>query len=95
MTRKQRQERQERDDEQAAQTRQRQGTVISQHVLSALGEPGDLHGVDVRQLWPGRCRVNVLVGMDAASVRIAHSYFLVLDDDGLVVASTPEITREY
>ncbi|MCI0459278.1 MAG: hypothetical protein L0Z62_20200 [Gemmataceae bacterium] len=85
----------ERDDDQAAQTRQRQGAVISQHVLSALGQPDDLHGVDVRQLWPGRCRVNVLVGMDAASARIAHSFFLVLDDDGLVVASTPEITREY
>ncbi len=86
---------QERDNDQVAQTRQRQGAVISAHVLKALGEPGDLRGVEVRQLWPGRCRVNVLVGMDAASVRIAHSYFLVLDEDGIVVAASPEITREY
>ena len=39
--------------------------------------------------------MNILVGADAASARIAHSYFLVASDDGTVVASTPKIERQY
>jgi hypothetical protein len=39
--------------------------------------------------------VNILVGLDAASAKVAHSYFLVADSDGNVLASTPKITRQY
>jgi hypothetical protein len=39
--------------------------------------------------------VNVLVGADVVSVRIPHSYFLVVDGDGTILASTPEITKQY
>ena len=67
---------------------------IGKHVLRTLGRPGGLHQVQVRPLWPEHYRVNVFVG-DAASARIAHSYFLVADSDGNVVKSIPGITRQY
>jgi len=68
---------------------------IGRHVLLALGQPGDLHRVQVRRLWEDRYRVNVLVGADAISTRIAHSYFLVADGDGNISATAPTITRQY
>ena len=39
--------------------------------------------------------VNVFVGTGIASARVAHSYFLLVDDEGNIVASTPEITGQY
>jgi hypothetical protein len=69
--------------------------VIGAHVLRALGEPEALHAVQVRHLWDDCYRVNVLVGTGAAFARVAHSYFLVTDGDGNVLASTPRITRQY
>jgi hypothetical protein len=69
--------------------------LIGGHVLRALGQPGALHRVQVRQLWEDHYRVNVLVGPDAASARVAHSYFLVVDPAGAILAATPKITREY
>jgi hypothetical protein len=69
---------------------------IGNRVLDTLGQPGDLHKVQVRQLWDDHhYRVNVLVGADAASIKVAHSYFLVIDGNGAILASTPEITRKY
>jgi hypothetical protein len=70
-------------------------SLIEQHVSRALGLPKGLHKVQIRPLW-GRCfRVNIVVGTEAASAKIAHSYFLVTDDLGSVVASTPAIVRLY
>jgi hypothetical protein len=69
--------------------------VIGGQVLRALGRPSALHRVQVRQLWEGHYRVNVLVGADAASARVAHSYFLVAGEDGTILASTPKILRRY
>jgi hypothetical protein len=69
--------------------------VIRDQVLHALGRPTDLYTVQVRRLWGEYYRVNVLVGPDAVSARIAHSYFLTVDDDGKVVASNPRVTREH
>jgi hypothetical protein len=69
--------------------------TIGQHILHGLGQPGGLHAVQVRWLWGDHFRVNVLVGPDSTSVKVAHSYFLVADDDGRIVASTPTITRLY
>jgi hypothetical protein len=69
--------------------------LIAEQVLHALGKPGDLLKVQVRPLWEDYCRVNVWVGVDAVSARVAHSYFLVADGDGGVRASTPGITRQY
>jgi hypothetical protein len=77
------------------QDRQKRNAVIGSHVIHALGQPGDFQRVQVRPLWGDHYRVNVLVGVDAASARIAHSYFLVANGAGTIVTSTPNITREY
>jgi hypothetical protein len=68
---------------------------ITGYVLDRLGRPRDLRSVQVRPLWNDRYRVNIFVGADVASVRIAHSYFLVVDPQGSVIAATPKITKEY
>jgi predicted NBD/HSP70 family sugar kinase len=72
-----------------------QAAVIAHGVINALGQPGNLHKVQVRSLWQDHFRVNVLVGGDALSARIAHSYFLVADGDGNIIAATPKIARQY
>jgi hypothetical protein len=70
-------------------------SLIGQHVIQALGPPEGLQGVQIRPLW-GHCfRVNVLVGADAVSAKVAHSFFLVTDGLGKVVESTPAIVRQY
>jgi hypothetical protein len=69
--------------------------AIGGHVLGALGRPGDLFDVQVRRLWGDSYRVNVLVGANAASTTVAHSYFLVLDEAGNVHTTSPAIRRLY
>jgi len=88
----QQQDNQHRDQEK--QARQERKTVIGKHVIHTLGQPSHLHGVQVRHLWEDHYRVNILVGLDAASAKVAHSYFLVADSDGNIVASTPKITTK-
>jgi hypothetical protein len=77
------------------QGRQRLSAAIGKHVLRTLGQPADLREVQVRPLWEDHYRVNVLVGVDAASARVAHSYFVQADGDGNVLAATPKITNLY
>lgn len=74
-----------RDD----QARVALGALIAEQVLHRLGPPEDLRQVQVRPLWENYFRVNVLVGPDTASVKVAHSYFLKVDDDGNIVESVP------
>jgi hypothetical protein len=93
MTPAKQQDKQEK--EQRKQERHLLNAVIGKKVMHTLGEPGDLRSVQVRQLWDDHYRVNVLVGPDAASVKVAHSYFLVADGQGNVVAATPSITKQY
>jgi hypothetical protein len=69
--------------------------LLGKHVMHTLGQPLDLFNVQVRELWKDHYRVNVLVGVDAGSVKVAHGFFLVADDDGNVIASTPSITKQY
>ena len=45
--------------------------------------------------WMSFAHVNVFVGADICSATIAHSYFVVTDGEGTVVAATPAITRQY
>ena len=68
---------------------------IGGQVLKALGKPDGLRAVEVRPLWKRHYRVNVVVGGDAASVTVAHSYFLEADGTGDIVEATPEIVRNY
>src|SRR5207253_2305820 len=69
--------------------------LIGEQVVHKLGSPDDLFRVQVRSLWKDHYRVNVFVGKDATSARVANSYFLVVDDDGNIVTSSPKIARQY
>jgi hypothetical protein len=73
----------------------RQGldAVISKQVMLAMGPPAGSPKVQVHKLWEDHYRVNILIGNDATSTRIANSYFLVTDNAGNIVNSTPKITK--
>ena len=81
--------------DQDKQARQQRKAAIVRHVMDILGQPQDLHRVQVRHLWDDHYRVNVLLGDDPASTRVGHSYFLVVDGQGNVLTSTPEIVKQY
>ncbi len=72
-----------------------QERLIAKGVVTALGQPPDLHRLTVRRLWQDRYRVNIVVGADASSAKIVHSYFVVADGAGNIVQATPEITKCY
>jgi hypothetical protein len=92
MTTKQ-QEKQPADSEK--QQRQQMGALLGKKVLHTLGQPGNLIRMQVRTLWGDYFRVNVLVGPDAASVKIAHSFFLLSDGEGNILSSNPAIVKHY
>ena len=69
--------------------------ALGERVLQALGQPQRLYAVQVRRLWDDHYRVNVFVQRDEAAVAISDSFFLVTDPDGNILASTPELTRQY
>jgi len=79
----------------AERTPERQSGNIARQLLQTLGRPAALHRVEVRHLWEKHYRANVFVGADVASTRIAHSFFLSIDEDGTIIASAPAITRKY
>jgi hypothetical protein len=89
------QKRDKQHGEHVDQNLQDQYPLIRSHLMSALGSPGNLQRVQVRRLWENHYRVNVLIGADIASVKVAHSYFVEADDNGTIITSTPEITRQY
>jgi hypothetical protein len=69
--------------------------IIATNVVQFLGSPADLLKVQVRPLGRDRYRVNIFVGKDAASARIADSFFLTADDRGKILTSSPEIAKLY
>ena len=69
--------------------------LIGEQVIHTLGVPDGLHNVQVRRLWKDHYRVNVLIGQDVASTKIANSYFVQVDGDGNIVESSPKITKRY
>ena len=69
--------------------------LIGRQVVHSLGSPNDMLKVKVHPLGNDRYRVNVLVGKDIASARIADSFFLTADAQGNIVKSSPEIVRLY
>ncbi len=75
--------------------REKLSDLIRQQVIHALGKPMDLRSVQVRKVWDDHYRVNVIVGVNAGSVRVANSYFLVIDSDGSLITATPKITKQY
>ena len=91
---------QDDDLQRAQETQQNQmrellRTKISEQVMHTLGHPANLRGVQIRPLWKDHFRVNVLVGADIASVKVAHSFFLVSDLEGTIITSTPVIRKMY
>jgi hypothetical protein len=68
---------------------------VGKFVMRSLGKPLSKHHVQVRQLWQDHYRVNVFIGLDTASAKVAHSYFVVADSEGNVVTSNPAITKRY
>ena len=76
-------------------SREQLKSLIGKHVMNSLGQPSDLHRVQVRPLWENRYRVNVFIGDDAGSARLTHSFFLVADEGGNIVSSTPKITPQH
>ena len=72
-----------------------QDGIVRRGVLAALGQPPGLYDVSVRALWGNHYRVNVLIGSDATSVRIAHSYFIQASVGGDILSAIPQITRVY
>ena len=67
--------------------------VIRERLLDRLGEPPDLLRVQVKPLWGSFYRANVFVGK-GPSARMAHSFFLDVDD-GEIVSASPAIARRY
>ena len=84
---------QEKDMEQ--HERDELNSLIAEQVLHTLGRPASLLKVQVRLLWENCYRVNVFLGPDAASAKVAHSYFLEADSEGKIGVSTPIIKKQY
>jgi len=73
----------------------KRSALIGKEVMSILGQPRDFQRVQVRQLWDDRFRANIYVGTDAVSATVAASFFLVVDQEGVIVNSAPQIKRRF
>jgi hypothetical protein len=71
---------------------QRNGVIIGQ-LMQVLGRLAAPSRVEVRHLWDNHYRANVFVGATIISTRIAQRFFLTADEDGNIVASTPDLTK--
>lgn len=69
--------------------------LIGEQVIHVLGMPAMLFQVKVLPLWGEYYRINVLVGSDICSARVANSYFVKVDSDGRVIDSTPNMVKRY
>ena len=81
--------------EEERQGREKLNALIGGGVIRGLGTPDGMLLVQVRYLWDDHYRVNVLVGPDVVSAKVAHSFFLEADGEGNVIASVPTITKQY
>jgi hypothetical protein len=77
------------------QSAKRVANAICLNIMAALGRPEDFLRITARQVTGSGYRVNVVTGSDAASARIAHSFFITADADGKVTASDPAILKQY
>lgn len=72
-----------------------QAAIVCLALMNGLGRPRDLLWVSAVQLWENHFRVTVQTGPDAASIRIAHNFFMAADQRGKVLDSSPPVTRLY
>lgn len=85
-------------DEEALSNRkrtERQADAVCLSVMRVLGRPQDLFRISAVPLWANHYRVNVQTGPDAVSVRIAHSFFVEVDESGSILESIPTLERRY
>lgn len=73
----------------------RLANAICLNIMAALGRPSDFLRITARQITGKGYRVNVVTGCDAASARIAHSFFITADANGNVTSSDPVILKQY
>jgi hypothetical protein len=85
----------DRDDELRHDMRGALNVLIGERVVHSLGTPDQLLKVQVRPVGGDRYRVNVFVGKDVTSGRIADSFFLTADGEGNILTSSPAILRVY
>ncbi|QDV35579.1 hypothetical protein [Tautonia plasticadhaerens] len=85
----------DRDDELRRDVRDSLDGLIGELVVHSLGKPDDLLRVQVRRVGSDRYRVNVFVGKDFLTGRIADSFFVTADGEGNILDSSPEIARVY
>lgn len=95
LSQKKQQQEEQRLTEQKKQESGLLEAVVRDKVMSNLGWPANLLRVQVASLWGNYYRVNVFVGPNATSCKIAHSYFLEADGNGKILSSTPAITKTY
>jgi hypothetical protein len=85
----------DRDEALRLDLRNKLNELIGEQVMHSLGTPADLLKVQVRGVGSRRYRVNVFVGKEFISGRIADSFFLTADGQGNILMSSPEIVRVY
>jgi hypothetical protein len=69
-------------------------TLVGEQVVHSLGELKSLHRVQVCRLWKDHYRVNIFIGGDLFSAKIANSYFVEADSNGNIVVSRPTLARQ-
>ncbi len=77
----------DKETEPADQSAKQLATAICRHVIATLGRHSNLLRITARQVTGDGFRVNVLTGVDAASARISHSYFVTADGAGNVTGT--------
>ena len=69
--------------------------LIGKNVIRSLGSPVDMLKVKVTPVGGDHYRVNVMVGKNVGSARVADSFFLSADAQGNIVTSSPKIAKLY
>ncbi len=83
------------DAEEKAMARDALNAAIGKNVIRSLGSPADMLKVKVYPVGSETYRVNVMVGKDICSSRVADSFFLTADEEGNIVTCSPQIVRLY
>lgn len=66
--------------------------VIIDQITKGLNHPKETHTIQVRHLWENRYRVNVFVAGECGTSRVAHSFFVSTNSEGVILESNPAIT---
>jgi len=83
------------DAEAKSMARHALNAIIGKNLIQSLGSPADMLTVKVNPVGRETYRVNVMVGKDICSSRVADSFFLTADEEGNIVTCSPQIVRLY